>query len=195
MGQLVGWARVSGEGQDLEGQLIELAKANCEKVFSSKHSGKGKATNAEKLKELIDYVREGDTVVVTKLDRLGRSLREVLNTVDTLRDKGVALKALHQPIDTSKDDAFSNAMLQMMGVFAEMERTFIVERTQAGKERTGNYGGRKKRISTNKRFEIFKRWREGETQTAMAKEFGVTPQAISLIVNEIRKAKAPAKQQ
>lgn len=190
MGQLVGWARVSGEGQDLEGQLIELAKAECEKVFSSKHSGKGKGANADKLKELIDYVREGDTVVVTKLDRLGRSLREVLNTVDTLRDKGVALKALQQPIDTTKDDAFSNAMLQMMGVFAEMERTFIVERTQAGKQRTGNYGGRKKKINPVQRAEIFERYRSNErpwgrpTQAELAREYGVTQQAINLIIKE-----------
>lgn len=184
MGQLVGWARVSGEGQDLEGQLIELAKAGCEKVFSSKHSGKGKSTNADKLQELISYVREGDTVVVTKLDRLGRSLREVLNTVDTLRDKGVALKALQQPIDTTKDDAFSNAMLQMMGVFAEMERTFIVERTQAGKALTGNYGGRKKKISIAKRLEIQQRVAAGAKQTDIAAEYGVTRQAINLIVKE-----------
>jgi DNA invertase Pin-like site-specific DNA recombinase len=183
MGQFVGWARVSGEGQDLDGQLDALSAANCEKVFSSKHSGKGKGTNADKLQELISYVREGDIVVVTKLDRLGRSLREVLNTVDTLRDKGVALKALEQPIDTSKDDAFSNAMLQMMGVFAEMERTFIVERTKAGRERTGNYGGRKKTISDDERQQIRELVAAGATQYSLAKRYGVSKQTIHRIVN------------
>jgi len=182
MGQLVGWARVSGETQNLDEQIIHLANAGCEKVFSSKHSGKEKGANQTKLEEMIGYVREGDTVVVTKLDRLGRSLREVLNTVDTLKDKGVALKALEQPVDTSNNDAFSNAMLQLLGVFAEMERTFIVERTQAGKTRTGNYGGRKKIIPLNKRVEIQQRVKAGEKQTTLAAEFGVSRQAINLIV-------------
>ena len=182
MGQCVGWARVSSEGQDLEGQLEALNAVKCEKIFSSKHSGKSNSTNADKLEELITYVREGDIVVVTKLDRLGRSLREVLNTVDTLREKGVALKALEQPIDTSKEDAFSNAMLQMMGVFAEMERTFIVERTRAGRERTGNYGGRKKTISDEERKKIRELVADGATQYALAKQYGVSKQTIHRIV-------------
>lgn len=183
MGQLVGWARVSSETQNLEQQLQELAEANCDKVFSSKHSGKGKGANENKLAELIDYVREGDTVVVTKIDRLGRSTREVLNTIDALRAKKVALKALQQPINTQNDDAMSNAMLTLLSMFAEMERSFIVERTQAGKERTGNWGGRKAKINELQRLEIKKRVAEGETQYKLAKEFEVTPQAIHKIVH------------
>ena len=186
MGQLVGWARVSTKDQSLEAQEATLLEAGAEKLFSSKHSGKGSGDNVNKLAELIDYVRAGDVVLVTKLDRLGRSLRDVLNTVDLLRDKGVALRTLEQPIDTTKDDAFSNAMLQLMGVFAEMERTFIVERTQAGREASGRLGGRPKKISERKRKEIVERVTAGETQAALASEFDVSRQAINSIIRAAR---------
>lgn len=182
MSEVIGWARVSSEAQSLQGQLEALKQAKCGKVFQSKHSGKANGKNIDKLDDLVSFAREGDTVVVTKLDRLGRSLSEVLQTVDRLRSKGVALKALDQPIDTSKDDAFSNAMLQLMGVFAEMERAFIRDRTQAGKERTGNYGGRKKTISVSDREQIRTDVANGITQYSLAKKFKVSATTINRIV-------------
>ncbi|WP_415902822.1 recombinase family protein [Neptuniibacter sp. QD29_5] len=181
---VVGWARVSSEAQCLEGQLELLNEHNCDRVFASKHSGKAKGKNIDKLNEMISYVRDGDIVVCTKLDRLGRSLKEVLQTVDALKEKNVYLKVLQQPIDTSNNDAFSNAMLQLMGVFAEMERCFIKERTQAGKERTGNYGGRKKLISTEDRNKIKEQVKLGATQYKLAKQYGVTATTIHRIINE-----------
>ena len=179
---LIGFARVSSRGQDLDAQLAALDDHGCDKVFASKHSGAGKGKNLEKLKELIDYVRDGDTVVVTKIDRLGRSLKEVLQTIDALREKDVALKALQQPINTQQNDPFSNAMLQLLGVFAEMERNFIVERTQAGRERTGNWGGRKKTISTADRASIREAVIAGTTQYSLAKQYSVSKTTIHRIV-------------
>jgi len=91
---------------------------------------------------------------------------------------------LLQPINTSSNDAFSNAMLQLMGVFAEMERCFIKERTQAGKERTGNYGGRKKTICAEDRVIIRTQVMRGASQYSLARKYGVTATTINRIVNE-----------
>ncbi|NVK29835.1 MAG: recombinase family protein [Gammaproteobacteria bacterium] len=181
---LVGWMRVSTTEQSLDEQEALLNEAGTIENFGGSHSGRAGGKNKDELERLIKFVRSGDTVVVTKIDRLGRSLREVLNTVDALREKNVTLKALQQPIDTSENDAFSNAMLQLLGVFAEMERTFIVERTQAGKLRTGNYGGRSKIISESDRDDIRRRNTAGETQYALAKEYKVSRQTINRIVHE-----------
>jgi DNA invertase Pin-like site-specific DNA recombinase len=180
---IIGWARVSTEAQSLDAQIAALEAAQCDKLFSSKHSGKGRGKNLEKLAELLDYVREGDTVAVTKIDRLGRSLKEVLQTVDMLRSKGVTLKAIEQGIDTSNDDAMSNAMLGLLGLFAEMERNFIKERLQAGKEVSGNFGGRKKTLDDATRDYIRKSHQEGKTQYSLAKEFNVTKTTIHRIVH------------
>ena len=181
---VIGWARVSSEAQCLEGQVELLNEHGCDHIFASKHSAKAKGKNIEKLNEMISYVRGGDVLVCTKLDRLGRSLKEVLQTVDKLKEKNVYLKVLQQPINTSHNDAFSNAMLQLMGVFAEMERCFIAERTQAGKERTGNFGGRKKRISITDRIIIREQVKLGATQYKLAKQYGVTATTINRIINE-----------
>ena len=181
MSALIGWARVSTVDQSLDNQIEQLQQTGCIKVFSNKHSGAG-AKNAEALKQLVDYVREGDTVVVTKLDRLGRSLRQVLQTIEAIRDKGAELRALEQPVDTSKQDAFSNAMLQLLGVFAEMERTFIVERTQAGREATGRKGGRPLKLSEDVRAKIVAEFGKGASKNALSQKYGVSRLTIKRIV-------------
>lgn len=178
---VIGWARVSSEAQCLDGQIKLLEESRCEKIFASKHSGKGKGKNIEKLEALIEFVREGDVVLVTKLDRLGRSVREVLQTVETLREKKVALKCLEQPVDTTNDDVMSTAMLTMLSLFAQMEHQFIKERTQAGKERTGNFGGRKPKLTKEQREEIRKSIASGTSQYSLAKKYSVTPTTIHRI--------------
>ncbi|WP_031780468.1 recombinase family protein, partial [Vibrio diabolicus] len=120
---LIGFARVSTQHQDLTAQIEKLKAAGCSKIFKGKHSGKAD-TNKEALSKLLEYVREGDTVVVTKMDRLGRSLSQVLNTLDSLEQRGINLLAIDQAVDTSKDDPMSKAMVQLLGMFAEMERNF-----------------------------------------------------------------------
>ena len=181
MSTLIGYARVSTQDQSLEHQIEVLNEAGCTKVFSGKHGGTSK-TNEEALAQLTDYVRDGDTVVVTKLDRLGRSLRQVLQTIETLRAKGASLKALEQPVDTSKDDAFSNAMLQLLGVFAEMERTFIVERTQAGRQASGKLGGRPPKLDDVARKSVKAKFAAGASKNALSQEFGVSRLTIKRIV-------------
>ena len=86
--------------------------------------------------------------MTTKMDRFGRSLSQVLVTLEKLKAQGVTLICTDQPVDTSKDDPMSNAMTQLLGLFAEMERNFIITRTQEGKAISGNYGGRPSKLNT-----------------------------------------------
>ena len=181
MSTLIGYARVSTQDQSLEHQIEALNEAGCLKIFSGKHGGASK-TNEDALAQLTDYVRDGDIVVVTKLDRLGRSLRQVLQTIEALRAKGASLKALEQPVDTSKDDAFSNAMLQLLGVFAEMERTFIVERTQAGRQASGKLGGRPPKLDDVAKKAVKAKFAAGASKNALSQEYGVSRLTIKRIV-------------
>ena len=117
---LIGYARVSSIRQNLDEQLEALKKYGCEKIFAGKHSGKAK-DNKEQLDKMLDYVREGDTVVVTKIDRLGRSLSQVLNVLEEFRKDGIGFVAIQQGIDTTKkNDALSMAMIHLLGLFAEL---------------------------------------------------------------------------
>jgi len=179
----IGWARVSTADQSLDAQVEKLKAAGCEKIFESKHSGKGSGKNKDKLQEMIDWVREGDTVICTKLDRLGRSLKEVLNTVDQLREKGVVFKCIDQNISSDKNDPMSNAMMQMLGVFAEMERSFIAERTKAGREATGNFGGRPKKLNEKQKELIRQKAEMGIPKAHIAREFNVSATTVNRVLD------------
>jgi len=130
---LIGFARVSTQQQDLSEQIQALKEYGCKKIFSGKHSGKAEKNKAQ-LDELLDYVREGDVVAVTKLDRLGRSLAQCLNTLELFKNKNIGFVAIQQGIDTrTQNNPMGMALIQLLGIFAELERSFIVERTQEGK--------------------------------------------------------------
>jgi len=174
---LIGFARVSTQQQDLTTQLEKLDAAGCSKIFQGKHSGKADS-NKEALEKLLTYVREGDTIVVTKMDRLGRSLSQVLNMLDTLGERGVKLLAIDQAVDTSKDDPMNRAMIQLLGMFAEMERNFIVSRTSEGKALSGNYGGRPSKLTPKQREEIKLKLADGISKVALSKEYKVSRSTI-----------------
>jgi DNA invertase Pin-like site-specific DNA recombinase len=180
---LIGFARVSTQMQDLTIQLKALEAQGCEKIFQGKHSGKAD-TNKQALVELLDYARNGDVVVVTKMDRLGRSLSQVLNVLDMLKDKGVTLKAIDQGIDTTKKDPINTAMVQLLVMFAEMERNFIVTRTAEGRHATGNYGGRKPKLSPEQREEVKQRLVKGDSKVKLSKAYGVSRATILNIENK-----------
>lgn len=179
---LVGFARVSTQSQDLTDQLTKLEAHGCIKVFSGKHSGKSD-TNKAALDELLAYVRTGDTVVVTKLDRLGRSLSQVLSVLDQLSSQNINLIALDQNIDTSNNDPMSKAMVQLLGMFAEMERNFIVNRTTEGKKATGNYGGRKAKLTSEQKAEVKQKLAKGMSKVKLSKEYNVSRATILNIEN------------
>lgn len=179
---LVGFARVSSVTQDLGSQIKALEEYGCEKIFSGKHSGKAD-TNKQAIEELLAYVRSGDTVVITKLDRLGRSLSQVLTTIDELTARKAKLVSLKDRIDTSNNDTMSKAMVQLLGIFAEMERSFIVTRTQEGKKASGNYGGRKPKLTAEQRAEIKKKLKAGVSKVKLSKAYSVSRATILNIEN------------
>lgn len=153
---LVGFARVSTREQDLSEQIKQLKQAGCEKIFEGKNSGK-KESNADRLSELRNWIRDGDIVVVTKLDRLGRSLKQVLEVLDDFQQRNIGFKTLDGAIDTTKrNDPIAMAMIQLLGLFSELERNFIVTRTQEGKLARGKAGkgGRPKALSDSDLIEF-----------------------------------------
>ena len=125
---IVGYARVSTVGQNLSVQIDKLKTAGCEKIYKEKKSGVDQSR--PELKQALDYVREGDTFVIARIDRLARSVSHLSHIVDELRNKGVDLIIVDQNIDTTT--AAGKAMLQMLGIFAEFENSIRFERQQDG---------------------------------------------------------------
>lgn len=127
MNTLVGYARVSSSGQSLTVQLDKLA--DCDKIFQEKKTGTS-LDKRDELKTCLDYVREGDVLVVCKLDRLARNVRDLQNIVATLDDKGVGLKILDQALDTTTNTG--RLLFNMLGVIAEFENDLRKERQREG---------------------------------------------------------------
>ena len=140
-GYLVGYARVSTVEQDAALQRDALQAAGCQRIFTDKASGKLEHRLA--LDAMLDQLRSGDTVVVWRLDRLGRSLRHLIDTVQTLESRGVAFRSLTENIDTSTPGG--KLIFHVFGALAEFERDLIRERTLAGlaaARARGRSGGR-----------------------------------------------------
>ena len=141
---LIGYARVSkGDEQSNKAQARALAEAGCKRVFEEKASG-GRWERPE-LHRMLDQLRDGDTVVVWKLDRLSRSLKDVLHLMDRIASAGAGFRSLTEAIDTTT--AAGRMMMQMVGSFAEFERAMIRERTTAGLAQAraeGRIGGRRR---------------------------------------------------
>ena len=159
MGQRIGYARVSSIGQSLDVQLDKLQ--DCDKVFQEKRSGKQTDTRPELLKAL-DYVREGDSLVITRLDRMARSVLDLAKIADQLQQKKVALKVLDQAIDTSTSEG--KLMFHMLGAFAEFENDIRRERQMDGIAKAKAKGvqfGRKPAL-TEKQQATIRRLREEE---------------------------------
>jgi DNA invertase Pin-like site-specific DNA recombinase len=144
---VVGYARVSSVGQSLDVQEAALAEAGCDKVFAEKRSGATQG-DREELRRALEYVREGDTFVVTRIDRLARSVSDLVEIIALLTRKGVGFRALQQgEIDTTT--ASGKMLLGILGVFAEFETNLRRERQQEGIEKAkaeGRYRGRPKSV-------------------------------------------------
>lgn len=164
-----GYARVSTEEQDLTIQ-IEALKNHVDDVRTEKQSGTS-LSNRSELNILLEFLREGDTLVVTRIDRLARSISDLQKIVETLKTKNVALQATEQPIDTST--AAGKAFLDMLGVFAEFETNLRRERQMEGiakAKAAGKYKGRKKSIDEHAVRLLSE---NGMGPTAIAKELGI----------------------
>ena len=146
---LIGYARISTQDQNLELQLEALVKAGCQKVFEDKVSG----TRADRpgLAKALEMLREGDTLVVWKLDRLGRSVKQLVDLVGELHKQDIQFKSLTDSIDTGTPSG--RFFFHVMASLAEMERELIIERTRAGLEvarKLGRIGGRKLKMTKSK---------------------------------------------
>lgn len=180
---LIGFARVSTQDQNLDAQIESLTDAGCIEIIYGKQSGKSD-DNKQKLEELIRFVRKGDVVVVTKLDRLGRSLNIILDAITRIQAKGAEVKTLDGQVDTSANDAMRKAMTQLLGVFAELEHSIIVDRLQSGRERTGKKGGRKPTLSDEQKSKAKRLYDggDGESISEIARQMNVSRMTIMRVV-------------
>ncbi len=144
----IGYARVSTREQNLDMQIEALKAAGCEKIFSEKLSGR--IGSRPELDACLSFIRQGDTLIVYKLDRLGRSLRNILMLLDGFKDKGIHFVSLQDNIST--EGATGQLITNVLGAFAQFERDLIVERTQEGRRIAKEKGvkfGRKATINKN----------------------------------------------
>ncbi len=167
----VGYARVSSTGQSLEVQLEQLRAAGCEKVFSEKFTGTT-TEGREQLEAALDYVREGDVLIVARLDRLARSLVDLRKIIDRLSAKGCGFRALQQgAIDTTRSDG--RLMLNILASFAEFETDIRKERQLEGiakAKAAGVYRGRKPSVPVE---EVRRLAAEGVGPTDIGKRLGI----------------------
>ena len=168
---LVGYARVSSAGQSLDIQLDELRKAGAEKVFSEKRSGTS-TQGRDELAEALDYVREGDTLLVTRLDRLARSSQDLHNVIAKLTGKGAKFRCLQQSgVDT--DSGMGKLVLAILGAVAEFETDIRKERQREGIDKAkglGKYRGRKPSVDNQTILEMHS---EGFGPSDIAKRLSV----------------------
>lgn len=170
---LIGYARVSTQDQNLQLQLETLRQAGCQKVFEDQVSG----TRAERpgLAKAREMLREGDTLVVWKLDRLGRSVKQLVDLVGELQQQGVQFKSLTDAIDTGTPSG--RFFFHVMASLAEMERDLIIERTRAGLEvarQLGRKGGRKPKMNASKIESARKLLASGVPPRDVARNLGVS---------------------
>jgi DNA invertase Pin-like site-specific DNA recombinase len=176
---IVGYARVSTDGQTLDSQQAALVAAGCEKVFSEKVSGA--KTDRAQLAKAIATLVEGDTLIVCKLDRLARSTRDLLNTLAAIADAGASFKSLGDPwCDTTS--AHGRLMLTVLGGLAEFERYLILARTSEGRTRAQARGvrfGRKPSLTPHQQQEALARRANGEALVEIARTYNVSHSTIS----------------
>ncbi|WP_432192016.1 recombinase family protein [Streptomyces sp. bgisy027] len=173
---LIGYARVSTDDQEAQLQRDALTDAGCSRVFEDKASGKN--TDRPELTAALDYLRAGDTLIVWKLDRLGRSLIDLVSIVDGLRERDIGFKVLTgalSAVDTTSADG--RLFFQIIAAMAEFERSLIKDRTKAGLEAAkaqGRTGGRPTVITDDLLAVAKARKAKGESVSVIAKALGVS---------------------
>jgi DNA invertase Pin-like site-specific DNA recombinase len=174
-----GYARVSTDGQTLDNQVAQLRAAGAENVFSEKVSG-AKADNRKALRKALQALGDGDMLLVTRLDRLARSTRDLLNVISGIGDNGATFKSLAEPwADTSS--AAGTLFLQILGSIAEFERKLIKTRCDEGRVRAMANGikfGPKYKLTPHQKQEALKRKENGETLVEIARSYNVSHQTI-----------------
>jgi len=170
---LIGYARVSTQDQNLDLQVDALIKAGCQKIFDDKISGS--RSERAGLAKALEMLRDGDTLVVWKLDRLDRSVKNLVDLVGELQNQGIQFKSLTDAIDTSTPSG--RFFFHVMASLAEMERELTVERTRAGLEvarQLGRKGGRSRKMTDSKIESAKKLLANGVPPRDVAKNLGVS---------------------
>ena len=181
---LFGYARVSTRDQDLAAQDAELMAAGCAKVFREKISGA--KTDRPELVKAIGQLKPGDVLVVTRLDRLARSTRDLLNVIAAVAERGAGFKSLKDAwADTTS--AHGRLMLTVLGGLAEFERELIRARTGEGRKRAKERGvrfGRPRKMTPHQRQEALQRLAAGETQADVARTYNVDATTIGRLLGD-----------
>lgn len=179
---LIGYARVSTQDQDAAAQITALNAAGCDLLFQEKASG-GR-WNRPELHHLLGQLRKGDVLVVWKLDRLSRSLKDVLILMEKIAQAGAGFRSLTEAIDTTTPAG--RMMMQMVGVFAEFERAMLRERTHSGlveARKQGRVGGRRPKLKVPQQQEIIHLVHSGQkTAAEAARLFNVHPSTVSRLL-------------
>ena len=178
----VGYARVSSVGQSLDVQLEKLSADGCEKIYQEKRSG----TTAERkqLKAVLDYVRDGDTLVITKLDRLARSTFHLTQIAEMLKQKGVELVVLDQAIDTSTSTG--KLLFNMLASIAEFETEIRKERQLEGIVKAKDRGvqfGRKAKVNDEQVAEMKQKRSDGVLIKDLMAEYGLSKASVYRLLN------------
>ena len=183
----VGYARVSTSSQNLENQINQLKDVGCVKIFSEKRSGKNEADRKE-FNIMMNFIREGDKLFITKLDRLARSVIDLQNIAKFLEDKNVDLKVIQQNIDTTTPAG--RLLFTMLGAIAEFERDLINERVKEGIEaakRKGVQFGRKAILNSKEKNVIYKEHEKGKSVAWLSKFFHVARNTIYRALKDVAK--------
>ena len=172
------YACVSTDGQTLDAQRAALKAAGAEKIFEETASGA--KTDRKELARALKALRPGDVLLVSRLDRLARSTRDLLNTIDAIAKAGAAFRSLSDPwADTTTPHG--KLMLTVLGGLAEFERTLIIARTSEGRARAkarGQHMGRPAKLTAHQRAQATKALAKGEPQAEVARHFNVSPATI-----------------
>jgi DNA invertase Pin-like site-specific DNA recombinase len=187
---LLGYARVSTQDQDTAAQIGALTSVGCELIFQEKVTG-GRWDRPE-LHRLLSQLRTGDVLVVWKLDRLSRSLKDVLALMEKVQQVGAGFQSLTEAIDTTSPGG--RMMMQIVGAFAEFERAMLRERTRNGLDaarKEGRIGGRRPKLKKNQEREIVMLVNSGQkTGADAARLFNVHPATVSRLLAKARVASA-----
>ena len=189
----IGYARVSTDEQKLDAQLDALKKDGCEKIYEEKRSGGKK--DRPILEECLNDLRSGDTLVVTKLDRLGRTLKQLVELIETFKQRGIHFRCLTDPIDTTSPSG--EFFFHIMGAFSELERNLIRERTAVGLRAArsrGKTGGRPETISTDKKELAYQLYMENKRSLKeISESIGISRMTIYRYIEKRERENAAAK--
>jgi DNA invertase Pin-like site-specific DNA recombinase len=176
-GQRIGYIRVSTFDQNPERQLENV---DVDRIFSDKASGKD--VHRPQLEALMDFVREGDTVIVHSMDRLARNLDDLRRIVQTLTERGVCIEFIKEKLSfTGEDSPMAKLMLSVMGAFAEFERALLRERQREGialAKQRGVYKGRKRALSDAEAAEARVHVAAGKKKAQVARDFGISRETL-----------------